>query len=146
LGVSEKTLIIMLRLEHVPARKIGREWRFSRTALISWLAAGDSIDYVRQNDRYQVSQDESGDSQVLFERIGDALSVVKTHGNNIRSILNELDRDIVVPESAALRTSYKQHREVEKLEFKIYWSLREDFKLDANGRFLSTQERAEDQE
>lgn len=42
LGVSERTLIIMLREEHIPARKVGREWRFSREALIAWLASGDS--------------------------------------------------------------------------------------------------------
>ena len=34
LGISEKTLIKLLREEHVPARKIGREWRFSREALV----------------------------------------------------------------------------------------------------------------
>ena len=32
IGVSEKTLIKLLREEHIPARKIGREWRFSREA------------------------------------------------------------------------------------------------------------------
>jgi len=42
LGISEKTLIKLLREEHIPARKIGREWRFSREALVRWLAAGDS--------------------------------------------------------------------------------------------------------
>jgi excisionase family DNA binding protein len=40
LGVSEKTLIKLLREENIPARKIGREWRFSREALISWLSSG----------------------------------------------------------------------------------------------------------
>lgn len=48
LGVSEKTLIKFLREEHIPARKIGREWRFSKQALINWLASGDSIDYINQ--------------------------------------------------------------------------------------------------
>lgn len=41
-GVSVKTFIKLLKEEKVPARKIGREWRFSRKALIDWLAAGDS--------------------------------------------------------------------------------------------------------
>ncbi len=70
LGVSEKTLIKLLREEHVPARKIGREWRFSREALISWLSSGDSIDYINQNDRYMVSVDVPGASFALFDKIG----------------------------------------------------------------------------
>ena len=44
-GVSVKTFIKLLREEKVPARKIGREWRFSRSALINWLSAGDSQAY-----------------------------------------------------------------------------------------------------
>lgn len=44
-GVSVKTFIKLLKEEKVPARKIGREWRFSRNALISWLSAGDSQVY-----------------------------------------------------------------------------------------------------
>ncbi|HBT17588.1 MAG TPA: hypothetical protein DEB05_11615 [Firmicutes bacterium] len=46
LGVSSKTLLKILREEEVPARKIGREWRFSRNALLNWLAAGNSLAYV----------------------------------------------------------------------------------------------------
>ena len=44
-NVSIKTFIKILKEEKVPARKIGREWRFSRTALIGWLSAGDSQAY-----------------------------------------------------------------------------------------------------
>ncbi len=44
-GVSIKTFIKLLKEEKVPGRKIGREWRFSRQALIEWLAAGDSQTY-----------------------------------------------------------------------------------------------------
>jgi len=44
-GVSVKTFIKLLREEKVPARKIGREWRFSRKALIDWLSSGDSQTY-----------------------------------------------------------------------------------------------------
>lgn len=44
-GVSVKTFIKLLKEEKVPARKIGREWRFSRSALINWLSAGDSQAY-----------------------------------------------------------------------------------------------------
>ena len=44
-GVSIKTFIKLLREENVPARKIGREWRFSRAALVDWLSRGSSKAY-----------------------------------------------------------------------------------------------------
>jgi excisionase family DNA binding protein len=44
--VSTKTFLKLLREENVPARKVGREWRFSRTALLHWMAEGKSQDYV----------------------------------------------------------------------------------------------------
>lgn len=44
--VSTKTLLKMLREEAIPARKIGREWRFSRTALMDWISNGNSMNYV----------------------------------------------------------------------------------------------------
>lgn len=44
-GVSVKTFIKLLKEEKVPARKIGREWRFSRKALIEWLSCGNSQEY-----------------------------------------------------------------------------------------------------
>lgn len=44
-NVSIKTFIKLLKEEKVPARKIGREWRFSKSALISWLSDGDSQQY-----------------------------------------------------------------------------------------------------
>ena len=44
-NVSIKTFIKLLKEEKVPARKIGREWRFSREALVDWLSSGDSQAY-----------------------------------------------------------------------------------------------------
>ncbi len=72
----------------------------------------------------------------LFSRISEALSEIKEHGNNIKTILNGLDNNIIIPENATLRVSYKQQREVEKLEFKIFWDLREDSKLEANQKYV----------
>lgn len=48
--VSTKTFLKLLREENIPARKIGREWRFSRSALLTWLAAGNSQDYISAED------------------------------------------------------------------------------------------------
>lgn len=136
LGVSEKTLIKLLREEHVPARKIGREWRFSREALINWLASGDSINYINLNEMYMVSEDRAGNTGQLMEQIGTALSELQANGNNIRTLLEQLDRDIVIPQDAALRISYKQKRDVEKLEFKLFWNQREAARLEPNQKPL----------
>lgn len=143
LGVSEKTLIKMLREEHIPARKIGREWRFSREALLRWLASGDSIDYINQNDLYMISEDVPGTFSGLFDKIGEVLTAVRGHDNNIKVVLQDLDRDIIIPQEATLRISYKQQREIEKLEFKIFWELREDSKLEANRKYVPYGKRTE---
>jgi excisionase family DNA binding protein len=143
LGVSEKTLIKLLREEHIPARKIGREWRFSREALIRWLASGDSTDYINRNERYMISEDVPGTSSALFDKIGEAITTVKENDNNIKILLRELGSDIIIPQEATLRISYKQQREVEKLEFKIFWELREESKLEANQKYVPPGKRTE---
>jgi excisionase family DNA binding protein len=48
-GVSVKTFNKVLHAECLPARKIGREWKFSRAALIDWVASGRSVDFYREN-------------------------------------------------------------------------------------------------
>ena len=47
LGVSLKTFNKVLHSESMPARKIGREWKFSRRALIEWVGGGRSNDFYR---------------------------------------------------------------------------------------------------
>lgn len=131
LGVSEKTLIKLLREEHIPARKIGREWRFSKEALISWLSCGDSCNYINKAEIYQISADESGKSKQLLDNICLHLSNIQS-ANNIKFVLKELTKDVSIPEDASLRMSYKQQRDIEKLEFKIYWPQREQYKIDIN--------------
>jgi excisionase family DNA binding protein len=48
LGVSIKTFNKVLHAEDMPARKIGREWKFSRRALIDWVGSGRSRDFYRE--------------------------------------------------------------------------------------------------
>ncbi|MEM7516197.1 MAG: helix-turn-helix domain-containing protein [Planctomycetota bacterium] len=50
LGVSVKTFQKVLHSEDLPARKIGREWKFSAAALIEWVGAGRSSEWRRSND------------------------------------------------------------------------------------------------
>jgi excisionase family DNA binding protein len=48
LGVSVKTFNKVLHSENMPARKIGREWKFSRQALIDWVGSGRSRQFYRE--------------------------------------------------------------------------------------------------
>ena len=48
LGVSVKTFNKVLHSEDMPARKIGREWKFSRQALIEWVGSGRSSEFYRE--------------------------------------------------------------------------------------------------
>ena len=123
-GVSERTMIKLLREEHIPARKIGREWRFSKAALLNWLGDGNSVDYLNQTEQYLVAADTKADTLELLEQIDGAIRKLKRGGANIRELLPELDGDISLPGEATLRTSYKRRRDVEKLTFKIFWATR----------------------
>jgi excisionase family DNA binding protein len=49
LGVSIKTFNKVLHSQSLPARKIGREWKFSRQALIDWVGNGRSDEFYREN-------------------------------------------------------------------------------------------------
>lgn len=50
LGVSVKTFNKVLHSESIPARKIGREWKFSRKALIEWVGNGRSGEFYRDTN------------------------------------------------------------------------------------------------
>jgi excisionase family DNA binding protein len=45
LGISLKTFQKVLREGDIPGRKIGREWKFSRRALIDWVGSSRSRDF-----------------------------------------------------------------------------------------------------
>ena len=49
LGVSVKTFNKVLHSQSIPARKIGREWKFSRQALIDWVGSGRSDEFYRDS-------------------------------------------------------------------------------------------------
>ncbi len=126
LGISEKTLIKLLREEHLPARKIGREWRFSKEALIGWLAGGDSLNYINRSDFYRVSVDEDGRTVDLLAAISERISLLSSD-TNLQQLV-QLEKPVLIPENATLRMSYKQQRDVEKFEFKIYWPIRDEYR------------------
>lgn len=125
-GVSERTMIKLLREERIPARKIGREWRFYKAALLDWLGNGNSIDYLNQTEQYRVANDTKADISDILVQVEDSLSRLKRSELNIRRLLPALDGDIALPDEATLRVSYKRQREIEKLTFKIFWPLRKN--------------------
>jgi len=50
LGVSVKTFGKVLREGDVPARKVGREWKFSRQALVDWVASTRSREFLDKDE------------------------------------------------------------------------------------------------
>ncbi|WP_411168445.1 helix-turn-helix domain-containing protein [Clostridium sp. MB05] len=128
LNVSERTMIKLLREEHLPARKIGREWRFSRKALIDWIASGDSVRYTSQDETYAVYEDKVGNYKDIINDICIEASKLQEN-NNIKALIKDLDSNINIPDDVKLSISYKQKRDVEKLEFKIFWPLRDEVKI-----------------
>ncbi len=67
-NVSIKTFIKLLKEEKVPARKIGREWRFSKQALIQWLSSGDSQQYSSSDS----------DTKDFFDRIAPEWEIMRS--------------------------------------------------------------------
>lgn len=128
LQVGERTLLKLLREEHIPGRKIGREWRFSRDALLTWLSEGDSIEYINKDEVFEVCKDESGNYDVLIEKIIEFADDIKEN-RNINNLLEDIPLTLNVPDNVTLRVSYKQKRDLEKLAFKLYWPLSEERKV-----------------
>ena len=120
-GVSERTMIKLLREERIPARKIGREWRFSKSALLRWLGEGDSVNYLNQTELYRVADDTKAEMSDLLTQISNSLDQLKNNDGNMRALLPEIEKDVFLPYDATLRVSYKRQREIEKLTFKIFW-------------------------
>ena len=58
LGVSVKTFNKALHTDNLPARKIGREWKFSRQALIDWVGAGRSGEFYRDEKPEAAQRDQ----------------------------------------------------------------------------------------
>jgi excisionase family DNA binding protein len=46
LGVSKTTIYKLAREGTIPATRVGREWRFSRTNLVKWIGNGTEADQL----------------------------------------------------------------------------------------------------
>lgn len=124
-GVSERTMIKLLREEHIPARKIGREWRFNKTALLKWLGEGDSTNYLNQTELYRIANDTRLSKQDILEQIKGDVEMLTINGANVRELLPDLNKDVFLPDDATLRVSYKRQRGIEKLTFKVFWLIKD---------------------
>jgi excisionase family DNA binding protein len=65
LGVSVKTFNKVLHSEDLPARKIGREWKFSRAALIAWVGSGESRRFYRESNADRESGADVSDEEIV---------------------------------------------------------------------------------
>jgi excisionase family DNA binding protein len=61
LGVSVKTFNKVLHTQSLPARKVGREWKFSRRALIEWVGSGRSDQFYREPGDLNGEPERTGD-------------------------------------------------------------------------------------
>lgn len=77
LNVSEKTMIKLLKEEDIPARKIGREWRFSRHAIIHWIGTGSSIEYNSPEDGIENYEKETSKLLDLLDKVQNKVNVIK---------------------------------------------------------------------
>ncbi|MCL2376542.1 MAG: helix-turn-helix domain-containing protein [Defluviitaleaceae bacterium] len=93
-SVSERTMIKLLREENVPARKIGREWRFSKAALLRWLGEGDSTNYQNHPEQFQVHNDSKAVlcDFVLRKREARSLGATKHDASNCLPCCPELKK------------------------------------------------------
>jgi len=90
-NVSIKTFIKLLKEEKVPARKIGREWRFSKSALIKWLSEGDS----------QLYSSSESDPKEFFDKVAPQWESMRG-GFYDEEVLKRLDRRGVLQKSMNL--------------------------------------------
>jgi len=132
LRASERTMIKLLRDENVPARKIGREWRFTKNSLLEWLAKGGSKDYLTNMEEYKVFNDTKENMSAILEQINKSINKIKSNKKNIRALLPDMNEDIVLPDEATLRVSYKKQRSLGKLTFKIFWLINDQNINDKN--------------
>ncbi len=90
-NVSIKTFIKLLKEEKVPARKIGREWRFSKSALINWLSQGDSQQYSSSEI----------DTKEFFDKVAPQWESMRG-GSYDEEVLKRLDKRGVLQKSMTL--------------------------------------------
>jgi excisionase family DNA binding protein len=75
LGVSVKTFSKVLRQGDVPGRKVGREWKFSRQALIDWIGQSKSRNFMEADGVLHPGVERPGRGSAAARRKSDGFSV-----------------------------------------------------------------------
>lgn len=75
LGVSVKTFSKVLRQGDVPGRKVGREWKFSRQALIDWIGQSKSRNFMEVDGALHSAHERPGRGSAAARRKSDGFSV-----------------------------------------------------------------------
>jgi excisionase family DNA binding protein len=65
LGVSTTTIYNLARKGEIPATRVGREWRFSRTNLIQWVANGAAANDAASRGKASGAMPRASHSHVL---------------------------------------------------------------------------------
>lgn len=90
LGFNPVTIRLKARLGEIPGRKIGKEWRFSRTALLEWLREGEET--ARRGPVVVVLPDTDGNGFVAtVEEVPDITGRGETADEAYRDIMPELE-------------------------------------------------------
>ena len=106
-----------------------------KTEPVKWIGYGDSVRYTNQDDIYAVYQDKEGNYKDMLTDICNQTSKLKEN-NDISTLIKALNSSISIPNNVKLSISYKQKRDIEKLEFKIYWLRRDEVNVNIKNKTL----------
>lgn len=90
LGFNPYTVRIKARAGEIPGRKVGKEWRFSRSALMEWLNEGETS--RRHGPVVVVAQDhDEGGWSATVEGRPDLRGIGQTQDEAVREVMAELE-------------------------------------------------------
>lgn len=116
LDISTKTLNQLLKDEDIPARKIGREWRFSKNALLDWVGRGSSKDYFKNQTITRYEETKSGKTDNLIAHAKEILDTIASD----KTITIE-DKKFEFPENVEMEVKIKKRSDTIKFELEFEW-------------------------
>ncbi|WP_271628779.1 helix-turn-helix domain-containing protein [Caldicellulosiruptor sp. DIB 104C] len=116
LEISSKTFNQLLKDEDIPARKIGREWRFSKKALLEWLGKGSSRDYFKNQTITRFEEVKSGKTENLISHAKEILDTIAQE----KSITIE-DKKFEFPDNVEMEVKIKKRVDTIKFELEFEW-------------------------
>ncbi|WAM35716.1 helix-turn-helix domain-containing protein [Caldicellulosiruptor acetigenus] len=126
LEISTKTLNQILKDEDIPARKIGREWRFSKHALLDWLGRGSSKDYFKNQTISRFEETRKGKTENLISHAKEILDTISRE----KSITIE-DRKFDFPDNVEMEVKIKKRSDSIKFELEFEWQTDEKGEIES---------------